>query len=89
VAYRLKSVDRWVKVHAFLYASDSVLWGTQSPTLRDSPADFRDFFKILLTVDPSNKVVLGKQQIRDYGGIAMSMLHGQRHIMDALDRGAW
>lgn len=55
-----------------LYDPDAVLWGTRSPTLRDSPAAVSDYFKILATVDPSYKVVIGEQRIRVYGDIAIN-----------------
>ena len=55
-----------------LYDSDAVLWGTRSPTLRDNPAAISDYFKILGTVDPSYKVVIGEQRIRVYGDIAIN-----------------
>lgn len=55
-----------------LYDSEAVLWGTRSPTLRDTPATVRDYFNILRTVPPSYKVVLGEQRIRVYGDIAVN-----------------
>ncbi len=55
-----------------LYDAEAVLWGTRSPTLRDNPAAVRDYFKILRTVDPSYKVVLGEQRIRVYDDIAVN-----------------
>lgn len=55
-----------------LYDSDAVLWGTRSPTLRDKPAAIGDYFKILGTVDPSYKVVIGEQRIRVYGDMAIN-----------------
>ena len=55
-----------------LYDADAVLWGTRSSTLRDTPAMVRDYFKILDTVPPSYKVVLGEQRIRIYGDIAIN-----------------
>jgi uncharacterized protein (TIGR02246 family) len=55
-----------------LYDSDAVLWGTRSPTLRDNPATVRDYFKILTTVPPSYKAVLGEQRIRVYGDMAIN-----------------
>jgi hypothetical protein len=47
-----------------LYDQEAVLWGTRSPTLRDSSATVRDYFKVLDTVPPSYKVVLDEQRIR-------------------------
>ena len=55
-----------------LYDAEAVLWGTRSPTLRDTPATVRDYFKILSTVPPSYKVVLGEQRIRVYGDLAIN-----------------
>jgi uncharacterized protein (TIGR02246 family) len=55
-----------------LYDSEAVLWGTRSPTLRDTPATVREYFNILRTVPPSYKAVLGEQRIRVYGDIAIN-----------------
>ncbi len=55
-----------------LYDSEAVLWGTRSPTLRDNPETVRDYFKILTTVPPSYKVVVGEQRIRVYGDFAIN-----------------
>ncbi len=55
-----------------LYDSEAVLWGTRSPTLRDTPATVREYFNILRTVPPSYKAVLGEQHIRVYGDIAIN-----------------
>jgi uncharacterized protein (TIGR02246 family) len=55
-----------------LYDQEAVLWGTRSPTLRDSPAAVSDYFKLLDTVPPSYKVVLDEQRIRVYGDIAIN-----------------
>lgn len=55
-----------------LYDTQAVLWGTRSPTLRDTPAAVRDYFNILSTVPSSYKVVLGEQRIRVYGDIAVN-----------------
>ena len=55
-----------------LYSTDAVLWGTRSSTLRDTPIAVQDYFKILDTVPPSYKVVLGEQRIRIYGDIAIN-----------------
>lgn len=55
-----------------LYDSKAVLWGTRSPTLRDSPATVRGYFNILRTVPPSYKAVLGEQRIRVYGDTAIN-----------------
>jgi uncharacterized protein (TIGR02246 family) len=55
-----------------LYDSEAVLWGTRSPTLRDTPAALREYFNILRTVPPSYKAALGEQRIRIYGDMAIS-----------------
>ena len=55
-----------------LYDSEAVLWGTTSPTLRDSPAAVRDYFNLLQKVPPDYKGVLGEQRIRVYGDIAIN-----------------
>ena len=55
-----------------LYDPEAVLWGTRSPTLRDTPATVRDYFSILRTVDPSYKAVIGEQRIRVYGDMAIN-----------------
>jgi uncharacterized protein (TIGR02246 family) len=55
-----------------LYDPEAVLWGTRSPTLRDTPATVRDYFNILRTVDPSYTAVLGEQRIRVYGDTAIN-----------------
>jgi len=41
-----------------LYDPEAVLWGTTSPTLRDSPAAVRDYFNLLRTVPADYKVSL-------------------------------
>lgn len=55
-----------------LYDPEAVLWGTRSPTLRDTPSTVRGYFDILKTVPPSYKAVLGEQRIRIYGDIAIN-----------------
>ena len=55
-----------------LYDAEAVLWGTRSPTLRDTPATVADYFNILRTVPPSYKAVLDEQRIRVYGDIALN-----------------
>lgn len=55
-----------------LYDSEAVLWGTRSPTLRDTPATVRQYFNILSKVPPSYKAVLDEQRIRIYGDIAIN-----------------
>jgi hypothetical protein len=55
-----------------LYDAEAVLWGTQSPTFRDTPTARREYFDVLRTVPPSYKAVLGEQRIRIYGDIAIN-----------------
>jgi uncharacterized protein (TIGR02246 family) len=55
-----------------LYDSEAVLWGTRSPTLRDTPPALREYFNILRTVPPSYKAVLGEQRVRIYGDLAIN-----------------
>jgi uncharacterized protein (TIGR02246 family) len=55
-----------------LYDAEAVLWGTRSPSLRDTPTTVRDYFTILRSVPPSYKVALGEQRIRVYGDIAIN-----------------
>jgi uncharacterized protein (TIGR02246 family) len=55
-----------------LYDPEAVLWGTQTPTLRDSPAAIRDYYLVLKTVPPEFKVALGEQRIRIYGDVALN-----------------
>ncbi len=55
-----------------LYDPEAVLWGTRSPTLRDTPATVRAYFDLLRTVPPSYKAVLGEQRIRIYGDMAIN-----------------
>jgi uncharacterized protein (TIGR02246 family) len=55
-----------------LYDDEAVLWGTRSPSLRDTPTTIRDYFTVLRSVPPSYKVSLGEQRIRVYGDIAIN-----------------
>lgn len=55
-----------------LYDSDAVLWGTVSPTIRDTPSAIRDYFKGLPSFPPEFKGVLGEQRIRIYGDVAIN-----------------
>ena len=55
-----------------LYDPEAALWGTRSPTLRDNPAKVREYFKLLDTVPPTYKAVLGEQRIRVYDHIAIN-----------------
>jgi uncharacterized protein (TIGR02246 family) len=55
-----------------LYATDGVLWGTLSPTLRADRAALRDYFVTAFKVLPNLKVTFGEQLIRVYGGTAVN-----------------
>lgn len=55
-----------------LYATDGVLWGTLSPTVRADRAALRDYFVTAFKVLPSLKVTFGEQLIRVYGGTAVN-----------------
>jgi hypothetical protein len=39
-----------------LYDPEAVLWGTQSPTLRDNPTTIREYFNVLRTLPPEYRV---------------------------------
>jgi len=56
----------------FLYATDGVLWGTLSPTMRVGRAALRDYFVTAFKVLPSLKVAFGEQLIRVYGSTAVN-----------------
>ena len=47
-----------------LYATDAVLWGTLSPTVRADRAALRDYFVTAFKVLPNLKVAFGEQFIR-------------------------
>src|SRR5437899_9593045 len=55
-----------------LYASDAVLWGTLSPTVRADRAALRDYFVTAFKVLPGLKVAFGDQLIRVYGATAIN-----------------
>ncbi|TMK32643.1 MAG: SgcJ/EcaC family oxidoreductase [Actinobacteria bacterium] len=55
-----------------LYASDGVLWGTLSPTVRADRAALRDYFVAAFRVLPNLKVTFGQQLIRVYGHTAVN-----------------
>jgi len=55
-----------------LYDPEAVLWGTSSPTLRDSPSAIRDYFRTLPTFPPEYKVVIEEQRVRVYGDTAIN-----------------
>jgi len=55
-----------------LYATDGVLWGTLSPTVRADRAALRDYFVTAFKVLPGLKVAFGEQLIRVYGNTAVN-----------------
>jgi uncharacterized protein (TIGR02246 family) len=55
-----------------LYAKDAVLWGTLSPTRRETPAALREYFVGAFKALPGHKVAFGDQLIRVYGDTAIN-----------------
>jgi uncharacterized protein (TIGR02246 family) len=55
-----------------LYATDGVLWGTLSPTVRSDPTAVRAYFVAAFTALPQAKVTFGDQLIRVYGNTAVN-----------------
>jgi uncharacterized protein (TIGR02246 family) len=55
-----------------LYATDAVLWGTLSPTVRADHAAMRDYFVTAFRALPHLKVTFGVQLIRVYGNTAVN-----------------
>src|SRR5947209_20141820 len=55
-----------------LYATDGVLWGTLSPTVRSDRAALREYFVTAFKVLPALKVTFGEQLIRVYGDTAVN-----------------
>ncbi|HEY7650522.1 MAG TPA: SgcJ/EcaC family oxidoreductase [Methylomirabilota bacterium] len=55
-----------------LYAKDAVLWGTLSPTRRETPAALREYFVAAFKALPGHKVTFGDQLIRVYGNTAIN-----------------
>jgi uncharacterized protein (TIGR02246 family) len=55
-----------------LYATDGVLWGTLSPTVRADRAALRDYFVTAFRVLPNLKVTFAQQLIRVYGQTAVN-----------------
>tara|TARA_B110000008_G_C16606011_1_gene418438 strand:- start:89 stop:535 length:447 start_codon:yes stop_codon:yes gene_type:complete len=51
------------------YSEEAVFWGTVSPTLRDEPAEVRDYFEV---IGPDARVLLGEQRPRVFGEIAVN-----------------
>ena len=55
-----------------LYDDEGVLWGTLSPTRRDTPEAVRDYFVKAFKALPGHKVAFGDQLIRVYGNTAIN-----------------
>ena len=55
-----------------LYDTEGVLWGTISPTRRDTPEALRDYFVKAFKALPGHKVTFGDQLIRVYGNTAIN-----------------
>src|SRR5437762_13677988 len=55
-----------------LYATDGVLWGTLSPTVRSDRAALREYFVTAFKVLPALKVTFGGQLIRVYSSAAVN-----------------
>jgi uncharacterized protein (TIGR02246 family) len=55
-----------------LYATDAVLWGTLSPTVRANRAALRDYFAMAFKALPGLKVTFGGQLIRIYGSTSVN-----------------
>ena len=51
------------------YSEEAVFWGTVSPTLRDEPAEVRDYFQV---TGPDVRVLLGEQRPRVFGDVAVN-----------------
>jgi hypothetical protein len=55
-----------------LYATDGVLWGTLSPTVRSEPAALKAYFVAAFQALPKATVSFGEQLIRVYGDTAVN-----------------
>ena len=55
-----------------LYATDGVLWGTLSPTVRADRAALHGYFVTAFQVLPGLKVTLGEPLTRVYGSTAVN-----------------
>lgn len=54
-----------------LYAPDAVFWGTNSPTIRDTPALIREYFENLKD-RPTVRIEIDEQHIRIHGDVALN-----------------
>jgi uncharacterized protein (TIGR02246 family) len=57
---------------ALLYAKESVLWGTLSPTVRSDPSAVKGYFVGAFEALPKATVKFGDQLIRVYGNVAIN-----------------
>ena len=55
-----------------LYDKEGVLWGTLSPTRRDTPEAIREYFVKAFAALPGHKVVFGDQYVRIYGNTGIN-----------------
>jgi len=55
-----------------LYASDAILWGTVSKTIRTTPAEIREYFEESSAMRPDLRMFLGEYHVRIYGEIAIN-----------------
>ena len=55
-----------------LYDQEAVLWGTLSPTRRDTPEAIRDYMTNAFKALPGHKVSFGDELIRIYGSTAIN-----------------
>jgi uncharacterized protein (TIGR02246 family) len=55
-----------------LYESDAVLWGTVSPTIRDTRPAIQEYFNFLRMAPAEYKIVLGEQRVRVYGDMGIN-----------------
>jgi hypothetical protein len=55
-----------------LYATDAVLWGTLSPTIRSDRAALGAYFVTAFKVLPGLKLSFGQQLVRVYGNTAIN-----------------
>jgi uncharacterized protein (TIGR02246 family) len=53
------------------YHHEAVFWGTVSPTLRDTPAEIRDYFGSL-TSRPNAQVTIGEHRVQLFGDVALA-----------------
>ena len=64
----LRPPDSWWR----FYDSDAVLWGTVSPSIRDTRQAIQEYFDFLRTAPTAYKIVLGEQRVRVYGDVGIN-----------------